>query len=832
MKRLFRDNWPFAALSVALIVIFSQTLGRFNVLPSPDSVAAGYAFYMQRINTILSGLSCIDIYDIAELFLPPEIFCDFTYPLDALLIALGLGWFLRTRGMPRPIAALGGVMFALMGYSFTLVSAGHRGFFTLTVHTVFLFAFLARGLEGKGTLNYALAGICAAWALRRQPDFAAIYLLVAALYWLAAVVHKLLSQKSCAFAKRSALGATVSLVAFALAVFPSAVGSLQSVLQGRMVQISESTPTENSLSANIDGQPAEHDNSAAEEEKKLAKWIFTTNWSLPPDELLEFVAPAIMGRQTMDAERPYWGRLGRAWKWEESKQGFFNYRQHLIYIGALPLSLAIFAVAIVAGQRRKEDMPLCDNFKTMRFEVCFWSIVWIVGAVLAMGRYTPVYRLFHALPYFSLLRAPVKFIRLVELSTAILASWGIAVLVEYSWPTARKFRCAAWCAGVCALSLAVFALLIKTGMVNYLAPLRALGADAPLLAIMTNHASIALLHGVAGFGVAAAMFFWRGRGWQGGWRKGVVLAVIAAVVCSDAVLAYRPFAAAANVEYKYTARNPVTNIALSTPAREGRPSVWLSLGDRRLDFAMRGNLDSYGVCDLPHDFDQRDFFENAGRDAVLRAMELGGCKYAVLPAEQAANLPKARLEAICGLVPRNSSALFDKTMSPGKNGYVVAKVLRALPDAQFFTRWSSTTEESLMRDTAEKMRGEWSHWTLPVVGASNDCDANATMPPQGSQTIKSVLGLRGARKTVVDVDAPQDGYLLLNWVFYSGNAAWLDGAPVQQLLAGYRRTAIFVPAGRHTVEFSNCTRHSGRLYLMFAILVFFAIGTGYELKKD
>ena len=84
--------------------------------------------------------------------------------------------------------------------------------------------------------------------------------------------------------------------------------------------------------------------------KKQEQWIFATNWSLPPEETIEFVAPGIFGTWTGDRNHPYWGRLGRSAGWDVAhpdRGGFFNFRQHLVYLGSIPLALALFAVAVV-----------------------------------------------------------------------------------------------------------------------------------------------------------------------------------------------------------------------------------------------------------------------------------------------------------------------------------------------------------------------------------------------------------------------------------------------------------------------------------------------------
>ena len=61
-----------------------------------------------------------------------------------------------------------------------------------------------------------------------------------------------------------------------------------------------------------------------------ARWIFATNWSLHPEEIVEFVAPCLFGTQTGDlrhhtGQARSYARLGRA------SSGLCHSRQHTIY---------------------------------------------------------------------------------------------------------------------------------------------------------------------------------------------------------------------------------------------------------------------------------------------------------------------------------------------------------------------------------------------------------------------------------------------------------------------------------------------------------------------
>jgi hypothetical protein len=166
------------------------------------------------------------------------------------------------------------------------------------------------------------------------------------------------------------------------------------------------------------------------------KWEFATNWSLPPEEILEFFAPSVFGIQTGDPRAPYWGRLGRTLGWEKHHRGLMNLRQHTVYLGVIQLVFALFAVAAVfwrwmnrdakrpepdEGANSREGRPWG---RERRAQVLFWAGAFVLSIMFALGRYFPIYRLFFMLPYASSIRCPVKFLHLSEVSLCVLMAFG------------------------------------------------------------------------------------------------------------------------------------------------------------------------------------------------------------------------------------------------------------------------------------------------------------------------------------------------------------------------------------------------------------------------
>lgn len=125
-------------------------------------------------------------------------------------------------------------------------------------------------------------------------------------------------------------------------------------------------------------------------------WDFLTNNSLPPALLLNLLIPGAFGNNVTG----------------------FNigdpFQEDFVYAGFIPLLLAFFGW----GQRRKPDMP-------------FFLIVLAGGIVMALGRYTPLYHdVIQYLPGFGLFRIPARWLMAVNLSLAVLAGFGLDTLRE------------------------------------------------------------------------------------------------------------------------------------------------------------------------------------------------------------------------------------------------------------------------------------------------------------------------------------------------------------------------------------------------------------------
>lgn len=342
------------------------------------------------------------LFDIRHFIGTGYLWQELQYAVPAWLSGIGLAYWLRGRGVARAAAWGAGLLLGFSGYWLTLFSAGHVGWFMWMSAGVFPFGLIDRAVRKNKFKNWLLAGACEAWACFYQPDMWLLFAAFAGAYfvWCCIRERKLPGFK----------GVAVAVAAFLAIGAPGIRTALTGDLAARDRQIEESKGT----ALAPDGGDGDE-----------ARWIFATNWSLPPAETLEFAIPRLngdtscpatlaLGRRQGTGVEPYTGALGRPYGAESG-----NYRQHSLYAGFATCLLAVFALA--AAVRRKES--------PFRREIFFLSGAAFVFWLFSLGRYCePVYRVVYALPFGEYLRAPVKWHHLTELCLCALAGYGLQSL--------------------------------------------------------------------------------------------------------------------------------------------------------------------------------------------------------------------------------------------------------------------------------------------------------------------------------------------------------------------------------------------------------------------
>ena len=383
---------------------------------------------------------------------------ELQFALAAYLGALGVAFYLRGRRVPLVGAYGGGAAFGLMGYCFTLFSAGHLGWFIWLMYGPFAFGLVDRCVRKGKWRNWALLGAVLAWGSAQQPD---LWLLFTALTFAYGVWCLVRERRALRWGRLCAGVGVVIAVTLATGA-PQFGRAVFHDLAGRDKQIADTS----GKAASADGK-----GDASREDR----WKFCTSWSLPPEDTLEFVAAEVHGGSNdprVSPKNPYRGRLGQQIvvppnaagqkhpvTGETLKAGetiWMPYRQHSLYFGILTVVFAIVGVVGWWRKRRRGDAPSTERQTlstkhqargTSYSDVPFWSISALIVYLCALGCFTPFYRLVFALPFGDYLRAPVKFVHLLEFCTAVLAGYGLA------WAHERFGAARAWVgAALCVLA--------------------------------------------------------------------------------------------------------------------------------------------------------------------------------------------------------------------------------------------------------------------------------------------------------------------------------------------------------------------------------------------
>lgn len=430
LKRAYLHGGLFftAVFAVLVSYVFWGTWSTSVAPVMPDSPMAYPLDYGIRISRWFLGWLQNGRFvptDVSVFLISPYLWQELQYVVGAFFAALGLAYFLRGRGLP-PMACYGaGLFLGFSGYWFTLFSAGHGSWFIWMTYGVFAFGLCDRAVRKGRWRHWIMLGAVLAWASFWQADLWLLFTVFTAIYfvWCCVRERKWPSWK----------GIVLAASFFFLIGAPSFVDAFTNALSGRDKQIEESKGTALGGGKTDDAE---------------SRWVFATNWSMPPEDTLEFFIPRIhgdtscpmtlaLGRQAGKDVRPYTGRLGRPLN---APSG--NYRQHSLYVGWVTCLLALLGV--VSGIRKR------------RGDAIFFTIAALVFWLFSMGRFCePVYRLVYALPFGDYLRAPVKWHHLTEFCLVVLAGYGLQALRGLKFMEGRRgtiILCAVVLVGACDLA--------------------------------------------------------------------------------------------------------------------------------------------------------------------------------------------------------------------------------------------------------------------------------------------------------------------------------------------------------------------------------------------
>lgn len=401
-------------LIVPLLVLFSPSLRPELVLFSNDgplgiisseagSLPGAFTGYWDDLNWIgkENPSALPDFSMLLGLIVNSSVLYSKVYAPVSLLFLGVAGWFLfRSLGFRPVVCLLGAIAFAFNMNAFSNACWGLPSRATTLASILLALGTVHLKPSRAPFLKYVLCGFAIGHGIMEGFDVGALYSLVVGAY----VGFLIFIEKGDIGQRGLKAVGLVAVVAVAASVFSAqALGTL--------------------IGTQVKGVAGMGQDEAAKEQR----WNEATQWSLPVKEVLRVGVPGLFGYRMTDLggkfeASSYWGAVGRSADWELSKRGLPRHSGSGEYAGVLVLLMAAFAFF---QSVRGESSPL---EKRTRQIVWFWSTVAGLSLVLACGKYGPLYRLVYELPYFSMIRNPIKFMHLFHLAVVILFGYGLQLL--------------------------------------------------------------------------------------------------------------------------------------------------------------------------------------------------------------------------------------------------------------------------------------------------------------------------------------------------------------------------------------------------------------------
>lgn len=502
--------------------------------------------------------------------LPAAVFMNAYHGLCLALAAWLLALYLRDRGLRPAACAFGGLAAFWVGTNLTLTYAGHVGKYGLMPFLALAVFALGRWGGTRKPAWGVVAGAAAGAMFLEQADVALFCALLLAPLGLFEAARAAGGWKPAALAKQ-AWGAALVAALLAGGASLAAKGS----------GVTESTDTQT---------PEE-------------RWAYVTQWSQPPGESLDFIAPGWTGWRSGDEKGPYWGKMGRSEGYEQTRQGFMNFKLENVYVGAVPLLFALLGLAAAFRRRREEPETAAAVF--------VWSGLCLAALLLAFGKFFVLYKPLSLLPGFGSIRNPNKFIHFFQMAWGVLAAFGLDAALKLEPRAARKWI---WGAGIAAGVCLLSGLALWADLPAGAARLAAAGWGPAGRAIQWNKAFAVTYAG--GACLLGAGILWllavrarRISGW-GAWLPALVVVFDAAVILAPRYVQTMPAGyVAENDLVRYLKREVGTNrTAMAT--KDGFYNFWLTYL-----FPYHG-VPTIEVTQLPRPPADYAAFWNAVRDPV------------------------------------------------------------------------------------------------------------------------------------------------------------------------------------------------------------------------
>jgi len=395
-------------LAVLVLLVFGRLIaGRHVLLTTDASISSGGLVGLDFLQTVIAtwndsvvlgfaGGMSTQAAALLKSFLSGTLWNNLHYAVACFFATLVFAAVFGQR-FSRSAILFGTLVAIWIGSNFTLIYAGHG----LKPYVVLFFVCSVASSGVSSFRGGLLWGAFAGLMFAQQPDVAMFFSLFAGAY----LFFRLWQEQGWPTSLRKGGDWLKVLVPAAVVALLFAAGPLLSGYKHNV-----------------------QDTAQVQTESPEERWHYITQWSMPPEEMIDFIAPNYTGIRSGEPDGPYWGRMGRSEGWEQHRQGFMNYRMESLYLGIIPIGFALFAVFI-------------SRWSKYRAEIIFWAVATLIALLLSFGKYFPLYALFYQLPVVNNIRNPNKFLQVFQVALAILTVYGMDGLFgEKSKVESRKSK--------------------------------------------------------------------------------------------------------------------------------------------------------------------------------------------------------------------------------------------------------------------------------------------------------------------------------------------------------------------------------------------------------
>lgn len=692
-------------------------------------------------------------------YLPLRLFANTFHALSLVAGSIALGMYLFKKNLSLGAVIVAALVAFWVGSNFTLIYAGHIRKFSI----VFLFCAtlvcLDKLFETKRWNWAVIAGALLGVMFLEQQDVALFFGLFAGAY--AVFLWASTGKGASGF----------------LHLLPIVVVAL-------MICIG---PVLSAYRQNVAGI-------ASMEQSREEKWQFCTQWSQPPEEIIDFIAPGFTGWRSGEPAGPYWGRMGRSAGWEQTRQGFMNFRLENTYLGIIPVLLAIFALFSARASEHRRV-------------IYFWGGAALVSLLLAFGKYTPLYALFWQLPVINNIRNPNKFIQIFQVTVAILAAFGFDAALKDKAAAKKFFR---GVASIFALML-LWALGTAAGQAGIAADFARQGWPSDMARVIAANQSSALWH-AAFMAAAGALLFAIPKYAALQRHQTKLIAGLIVLLAADAAWLSRHYVQ--KLPRGYIEENAVTRFLkqelgdqrVAMVTQDNFYNLWLTYLFPYHDIA---HFNFTQMPRMPQDYQQ---FLAALQRNPLRMWQLSGVGFILGPANVARQLPPGdyetamRFDVMAGpggsiSVQENSQgqhAIFRSLVSAPR--FALVGGADAVDDQQAIARLSSPTFKPLEKvllptDAVAPL--------IAGMGATGRVDVLSRSP--------------GYAQVQITTDSP--AYLRFSERFDPGWLATVNGEAAEVMRGDFIFQAVTVPAGKSVIElrYQSISRFAVFQYVGFGV---------------